>query len=193
MKKFVQSPFLLGLLFVCTLLFSSFSVEYSKVDSRDDNPPVTQKENRRKHRLEKRQARLQKRLKKSKNTVKRQRIQKKIRGIQKQKDDGFGSPALGIVGMVLSILSFILFVAFIASLLSAAVAGIAIGITSLGLLLGGLGLAIIGLTISIISLILNAKNPDKFTMRGFGLAGMIVGSIMTGIFIVAAVVFFAFM
>lgn len=191
MKKFVQSPFLLSLLFVCTFLFSSFSLEYSREDSRDDNPPVTQKENRRKMRLEKRQTRLQERLKKSKNTIQRQRIQKKIRGIEKQKDDGFGTPIVGIIGMVLSILAFVLFVAFIASLFSAAIGTGVIG-TSAILLLGGLGLAIAGLGVSIAALVLNRTNPDRHTMRGFGLAGMIIGSIMLGIFIVATAIFFLF-
>lgn len=192
MKKLIKSPFLLSILMVCTIMLSSFSLDYSREDSRDDNPPITQKENRRKQRLEKRQTRLQQRLKKAKTTTKRQKIQKKIRGIEKQKDDDFGSPVLGIVGMVLSILSFILFIAFLVSLVSAAAAGLAVALTSTGLLLAGLGLAVAGLVISIVALILNAQNPDKFTMRGFGLAGMIIGSIMTGIFIVAAVIFFAF-
>jgi uncharacterized membrane protein len=191
MKKITQTPFLLATLFVCTFLFSSFSLDYSRVDSRDDDPPVTQKENRRKMRLDKRQTRLQERLKKSKNTVKRQRIQKKIRGIEKQKDDGFGTPAVGIVGMILSIFSFILFVAFIASLIAAI--GIGIGFATYALLFSGIGLALAGLIVSIISLALNSKNPDKHTMKGFGIAGMIIGSVMTGIFAVAAVIFFAFM
>lgn len=192
MKKFTQSPFLLAMLFVCTFLLSSFSLDYSRVDSRDDDPPVTQKENRRKMRLDKRQTRLQDRLNKSKNTVKRQRIQKKIRGIEKQKDDGFGTPVVGIIGMVLSIFSFILFIAFIASL----IAGIGIGISlviTYATLFSGIGLALAGLIISIISLVLNAKNPDKHTMKGFGIAGMVIGSVMTGIFAVAAAIFFAFM
>lgn len=191
MKKIAQTPFLLATLFLCTFLLSSFSLEDSRVDSREDNPPVTQKENRRKQRLEKRQARLQERLKKSKNTVKRQRIQKKIRGIDKQKDDGFGTPVVGIIGMVLSILAFIVFIAFIVSLIAAI--GIGVGIASFGLLFGGIGLALAGLIISIVALVLNAKDPDKHTMRGFGLAGMIVGSVMLGIFLIAAILFFGLM
>lgn len=191
MKQIVQTPFLLVTLFLCTFLLSSFSLEDSRVDSREDNPPVTQKENRRKQRLEKRQARLQERLKKSKNTLKRQRIQKKIRGIDKQKDDGFGTPVLGIVGMVLSILAFIVFIAFIASLIAAI--GVGVGIASFGLLFGGIGLALAGLIISIIALVLNAKDPDKHTMRGFGLAGMIIGSVMLGIFLISAILFFGLM
>jgi hypothetical protein len=191
MKRFIQAPFLLAMLFVCTFLFSSFSLEYSRVDSRDDDPPVIQKENRRKLRLEKRQTRLQERLKKSKNTVQRQKIQKKIRGIEKQKDDEFGTPIVGIIGMVLSILSFFLFIGFIFSLFVAAAAGVMVGIATFGLLFGGLGLALAGLIVSIVAIILNRKNPDKFTMKGFGIAGMIIGSVMTGFFIVAALLFFA--
>jgi hypothetical protein len=191
MKKTIQSPLLLAMLFIFTFLFSSFSVDYSRVDSRDDDPPVTQKENRRKLRLEKRQARLQKLLKKSKHTIVRQKIQKKIRGIEKQKDDGFGTPAVGIVGMVLSILSFILFIAFIASLFTAAAAGVMIGMATFACLFGGIGLALAGLIVSIIAIVLNRKNPDKHTMKGFGIAGMIVGSVMTGIFIVTTLLFFA--
>lgn len=191
MKKFIQTPFLLATLFVCTFLLSSFSLDYSRVDSRDDTPPVTQKENRRKQRLDKRQARLQKRLKKTKNTFKRQQIQKKIRGIKKQKDDGFGSPVIGIIGMCLSILSFIILIAFFASLITAASAGVMVGIATFGLLFGGIALALAGLIISIVALVLNRKDPDKHTMKGFGLAGMIIGSVMTGIFIVTTLLFFA--
>lgn len=189
MKKTIQAPLLLAMLFIFTFLFSSFSVDYSRVDSRDDDPPVSQKENRRKLRLEKRQARLQKLLKKSKHTIVRQKIQKKIRGIEKQKDDGFGTPAVGVIGMILSILSFILFIAFIASLIAAI--GIGIGFATYALLFSGIGLALTGLIVSIISLALNSKNPDKHTMKGFGIAGMVVGSIMTGIFIVTTLLFFA--
>jgi len=190
MKKIIQTPLVLAMLLVMTFLLSSFSIDNSRVDSREDKPPVTQKEDRRKSRLEKRQTRLQERLDKSKNTAKRQKIQKKIRGIQKQNDDGFGTPVVGIIGMVLSIFSFILFVAFIASLIAAI--GIGVGFASFALLLAGLGLAFLGLVISIVSLVLHAKNPDKHTMRGFGIAGMIIGSVMLGIFAVAAVFFFAF-
>lgn len=189
MKKFIQPPFVLAILFMLTVLLSSFSIDASRVDSRDDKPPVTQKEDRRKQRLENRQTRLQERLDKSKNTAKRQRIQKKIRGIDKQKDDGFGSPIVGIIGMVLSILSFIAFIAFIASLIAAI--GVGIGVASFGLLFGGLGLALAGLVVSIVSLTLHAKNPDKHTLKGFGIAGMIVGSVMLGIFAIAAIFFFA--
>ncbi len=191
MKKIIQAPFLLAMLLVCTFLFSSFSLEDSRVDSRDDNPPVTQKENRRQQRLEKRQTRLQNRFKKSKSTTQRQKIQKKIRGIEKQKDDGFGTPVVGIIGMILSILSFIVFIAFIASLIAAI--GIGVGVATFGLLFAGIGLAIAGLVISIIALVLNANDPDKHTMKGFGLAGMIVGSVMTGIFLIAAILFFGLM
>ena len=191
MKKFTQTPFLLATLFVCTFLFSSFSLDYSRIDSRDDDPPVTQKENRRKMRLDKRHTRLQERLKKSKNTAKRQKIQKKIRGIEKQKDDGFGTPAVGIIGMILSIFSFILFIAFIASLIAAI--GIGIGFVTYALLFSGIGLALAGLIVSIVSLVLNSKDPDKHTMKGFGIAGMVIGSVMVGFFAVAAVIFFAFM
>lgn len=191
MKKFIQFPFLLAILLVGTFLFSSFSLGDAREDSRDDKPPVTQKENRRKHRLEKRQTRLQTRLKKSNNTVQRQKIQKKIRGIKKQKDDGFGTPAVGILGMVLSILSFIVFIAFLSSLFSAAAAGLMVGFATFALLFGGIGLAIAGLVISIIAIVLNRRNPDKHTLKGFGIAGMIVGSVMTGIFLITALLFFA--
>lgn len=191
MRKFIQPPFVLAMLFVLTILLSSFSIDDSRIDSREDKPPVTQKEDRRKQRLENRQTRLQERLDKSKNTAKRQKIQKKIRGIDKQKDDGFGTPVVGIIGMVLSILSFIAFIAFIASLIAAI--GVGIGVASFGLLFGGIGLALAGLVVSIVSLTLNAKNPDKHTLKGFGIAGMIVGSVMLGIFAIAAIFFFAFM
>ncbi|BDS11605.1 hypothetical protein [Aureispira anguillae] len=195
MKKLISPTCLLSCLFAALFLLSSFSVDYSRSDSRDDNPPITKKENRRKNRLEKRQAKLTKRLKKSKSTAQRQAIQKKIRGIQKKQNDG-GTPAIGIVGMVLSCISFVLLLVLLFSaliLLFITVLGgtaASTGFPYLFLIVLGLGVAFAGLVISIISLILNKNNPERFTRRGFGIAGMIIGSIALGIFLIAALIFF---
>lgn len=192
MKKTIQSPVLLICLFLCTFLLSSFSVEYAKTDSRDDSPPVSQKESRRNKRLKKRQLRLEKQLEKSNSAVRRQKIQKKLRHIDLQKDDGFGTPVIGIIGMILSIIGFICFIAFIGTLFYALSFGIATGFSSIALLIGGMGTALLGLVTSIVALVLNKKNPEKFTKKGFGLAGMIIGSVALGILIIATAIFFLF-
>ena len=143
-------------------------------------------------RLEKTKIRLNKRLKKTKNQFQRQLIQKKIRHIQKKQDDGYGTPVVGIVGMVLSILAFILFIAFIGTLFYALINGLAIGLMSVYLLIAAIIAALSGLGVSIAGIVLPNKDPDKFSGRGFGIAGMIIGSVMCGILLIAALLFFIF-
>jgi len=180
------------LLVVLTTFFSSFAVEYGRVDGREDNPPpaVSKKEQRRQLLLDRKETKLNQRLQRTKSVKKRQAIQKKLRKV-KSKQDEFGTPAIGIVGMILSILSFILFIAFIASLLAALISGAAVGLLSLYLLIGGLVTSFLGLTTSVVGIILHKMNPDKFTGKGFAIAGMIIGIVMLSVFAIAAAVFFS--
>lgn len=188
---FKHSGYLL-LLIILTAFFSSFAVEYGRVDSRDDNPPpvVSKKEQRRQARLDRQETKLNRRLQRAKSVKKRQVIQKKLRKVRSKQDE-FGTPVVGLVGMILSILSFILLIAFIASLFAALISGAAVGLLSLYLLLGGLIVSVLGLGTSIAAIILNKKNPDKFTGKGFGIAGMIIGIVMLSILAIAAAIFFA--
>ncbi len=192
MKKFLNPSLFLSGLFFCMILLSSFSLEYSRDDGRDDQPQISKKELNRNKRLDKRKARLQKKIATTKSSIQRQMMQKRIRTIQKQQDDGFGTPVIGILGMVLAILAFILFIGFIASLFMTAVGQLVAG-TSFLILIAGLVTSGVGLGLSIAGMVLPNKDPDKFSGRGFGLAGTIIASIMLGIFLIALFLYLLFL
>ena len=195
MKKVWSTSTFLLLLISSLLVLSSFS-SVPVVDGRDDTPPVEKtKENRRKARLNKRYNRLSARFDKTTNTKQRVRLQKKIRNVERQQD-GDPSPVVGIIGLVLGVISFFLFVAALA-ILGAAARAIAMGLTAsiagAGLLyIAGLASAIAGLIVSIVSLVLTNTNPDKHSMPGFGIAGIIVGSIFMVILALAVMIFYIF-
>lgn len=172
MKMYLIPTYWLSLLFICFIAFSSFStIEYSRNDSRDNQPQVSQKDKQKNKRLDKREQKLKTKLAKAKTQKKRKRIQKRIRGIKKQKED-FGSPIFGLLGMIISILGvgayIVMFILNILNILF----GFGI-IAAIGLVLG-----IIGLGLSITGIILNKKNPQRWTKRGFAIAGMIIGIIV---------------
>ena len=181
MKKLMNLPTFLILLFSSLLVLSSFS-SIPVADVREDNPPVERKaESKRQKRLHKRYNRLYERFDNTTNTKQRHRLQKKIRKIERQQATN-GSPVWGIIGLVLGVLAFILFVAAMALLTSATAAaaqtGTAIATSgTVAAFIAGLFAAIAGLVISIVSLILISKDPDKYSLKGFGIAGIIVGSV----------------
>lgn len=190
MKKHITPARIFIGLFLCIVFLSSFSVEYSREYGRENMP----KEQRYQMRLEKRKDRLQERMDKTKNTYQRQAIQKKIQKIQQKQDDG-GTPVLGILGMVLSILAFILFLVFLfASLFNAvgAITGALVLAYSVraGLLIASIIAGLSGLILSIVGLSLNKKDPDKFSGKGFAVAGMIIGIIICSLLLIAAIIFF---
>lgn len=183
MKKKLTAPFLLAGLFMMVLFTSSFSVEYN-VTSREDNPPPAREHaSKAEQKQEQRKLRLTKRLKKTKNKTRRKAIQKKIRKIESRQDDGFGSPIVGIIGLILSVLGFILMILTVYSIFAAIAAAVAAGLNfvnwsaTIAILIGGFVASIGGIGTSIASLVLNSQDPDKHTMKGFGVAGIIVGSI----------------
>ncbi|MGH1336915.1 MAG: hypothetical protein ACRBFS_12395 [Aureispira sp.] len=195
MKRLMQTPSLLIFLFASIFVLSSFS-SVPVAEVRDDNPPVeTTKESRRTSRLNKRYNRLSKRFDETNNTKQRYRLQKKIRAVERQQDSG-PTPIWGIIGLVLGVLSFILFVAALTTWARAAAVGVSTGTApatggGLALAVGGLITAIGGVVISILSLIFNAKDPDKYILKGFGIAGIIVGSIFTVILAITLLIFIA--
>lgn len=199
MKKTLSSSAILSGMFLFVILMSSFSLEYSREDSRDDKTPQVNKvEERYKQRLEKRKVRLEKRFKRTKSTAKRQKIQKRIRNIKQKHDDGFGSPIFGLLGLIFSILAAVLFFVFLGLLFSTGVGAAAgIGVLSplipLYVAIGGGVSAVLGLGLSITGIILNKKDPDKWTKRGLGIAGMIIGIIMVSIFAIALGIYMLFL
>ncbi|MCH2023076.1 MAG: hypothetical protein MK207_11425 [Saprospiraceae bacterium] len=170
------------------ILMSSYSVDYSRIDSRDDGTKISQKDQRRNLRMEQRKSRLENRLNKSKKQVQRQRIQKKIRMIKEKQKNNSNGTAVGIVGMVMSILSVILFLVFLVFLLYGALYGL-YSVPVLNtlssffsnvasyLLFASIITAIVGLVTSIFGRIFSKRNPGK----GLSTAGIIIGSIMCGI------------
>ncbi len=88
MKRLLNTPTFLTLLFASLLVFSSFS-SVPVLDVRDDNPPVEKvKKDRRQQHLNKRYNRLYERFDKATNTKERHRLQKKIRNIERQQASG---------------------------------------------------------------------------------------------------------
>lgn len=154
--------------------FSSVPV----ADVRDDNPPVEKTaESRRQTRLNKRYNQLNERFDKATNAKQRLRLQKKIRNVERQQDSP-GTPVWGIIGLVLGIISFVLLIAGIAALIRAGITGTSALAGAGSILVGGIIAAITGLIISIVSLVLHSKDPERYTLKGFGIAGIIVSSIM---------------
>ncbi|MCH2023078.1 MAG: hypothetical protein MK207_11435 [Saprospiraceae bacterium] len=151
------------------ILMSSYSVDYSRIDSRDDGTKISQKDQRRNLRMEQRKSRLENRLNKSKKQVQRQRIQKKIRMIKEKQKNQNENPVFGIVGIVLSIvavcLSILLIIAFFQQFLLAAI------------ILGAI-LALPGLIFSIVGLNLSKNKPERFGGKGLSIAGLIISSIL---------------
>lgn len=187
MKNLMNLPSLLICLFASMLVLSSFS-SVPVADVRDDNPPVEKTvENRRKARLNKRYNNLSQRFDKTTNTKQRIRLQKKIRNVERQQATN-GSPLWGIIGLVLGVIAFALFIFALVTLARAAVVAASTGTAAatgggVALFVAGLIAALAGVVISIVSLVLIGQNPDRHTMRGFGIAGIIIGSIF--IFILA--------
>lgn len=195
MKKVMNLPIFLVVLFSSLLFLSSFS-SVSVADVRDDNPPVERKaESKRQKRLNKRYNRLYERFDKTTNTKQRHRLQKKIRKIERQQATN-GNPIWGIIGLVLGILSFVMFIAAIVVLANAALAAAAAGSSvvntggGLALFISGLILAIGGVVVSIMSLIFISQDPEKYSLKGFGIAGIIVGSIFIFIIVIALIPYF---
>ncbi len=193
MKNVLNLPAFLLFLFSSLFVLSSFST-VPTADVRDDNPPVEKitKEDRRQQRLNKRYNRLYQRFDESTKTKQRYRLQKKIRTVERQQATN-GSPLFGILGLGLGVLSFILFIlsfsVFAAFVRNAANTGtINIG-GVIAVYLIGLIAALAGLAISIMSLIFIKNNPDRHSMKGFGIAGIVVGSIFTFILAIALAVF----
>lgn len=195
MKKLMGTPTLLIFLFASMFLLSSFS-SVPVADVRDDNPPVEKTtESRRKARLNKRYNRLSARFDQTTNTKQRYRLQKKIRNVERKQASG-GTPIWGIIGLVLGVISFILFIAALSALANAAAVAVTTNTAAatgggLALFIGGLIAAIAGLVISIISLVLHSQDPQKYTLKGFGVAGIIVGSIFMVILSIALLIFIA--
>ncbi len=58
------------------------------------------------------------------------------------------------------------------------------------LLYGAIATTVAGLALSITGIVLSNNNPDKFSGKGMSVAGMIIGSIMCGILLILAILFF---
>ena len=144
---------------VCWFSLCSFSVVPPQKQA--TAPPVKHQSN--KHRLQKKHYRLSQRLKKSKNSQQRLRLQHKIRQVEQQQENQPPTPIFAVLGFGLSLVAFVFL--FGAAYLQ---------MTSI-LILSFL-IAVAALIISIVSLTLQNKYPDRYILRGFGIAGIIISS-----------------
>jgi Flp pilus assembly protein TadB len=129
-------------------------------------PPVEQQSNKhRQKRLQKKHYRLSKRWSNSKNQQQRLRIQHKIKQVEQQQNDQAPSPIVGVLGFGLSLVA-------IVSLFGA------LFLQLPGILVLSFILAVAALVVSILSLTLQGKYPDRYILRGFGITGIIISSIL---------------
>ncbi|MGH1336917.1 MAG: hypothetical protein ACRBFS_12405 [Aureispira sp.] len=152
---------LLVLFFIGTLCsFSSVPVVKEKA-----TPPLEKKkQTQRQKRLNKRYSRLHHRFESTKNSRHRLRLQKKIRQVERQQDQA-GTPILGVLGFGLGLLS-------IVSLFAAAY------LLLPGIFIIGALFAVTGLVFSILSLVFHKKYPERYTLKGFGITGIILCSLL---------------
>jgi len=66
-------------------------------------------------------------------------------------------------------------------------------VLSIYAMIAGIVAAVIGLSMSITGMALNSKDPDKWGARGLSIAGMIISSIMAGLWLIASLIYFAFL
>lgn len=127
-------------------------------------PPVEKTVNsKRQTRLNKQYNRLHQRFEKTTNSRQRLRLQYKIRQVERQQEKA-GTPVWGVLGLGFGIISFII------------IWGGGILFSPFLFVLGFLA-AVAGLVFSIYSLKLHSQDPKRYTLKGLGVAGIIVSSI----------------
>lgn len=198
MKKPLQLLTIFSILLLNFIISSSFSAV--EVGSAASPPPVEIKKSRKALHLEKRYQRLKKRLKRTKHDKTRVRLQHRLSTVTAQQNNGEEpTPIIGMIGMSLGVLSFIMMTLFIYSWATANtmafVGGVLVisaftGATILGLLT--ILLAIAGLVISIISLSKIKRNPEKHNLKGFGVTGIVISSVVLGLMLLLYTGFLAY-
>ncbi len=174
----VLKPLFFSLLLIIASSLCSFS-SVPVAEERDGAPPVeTKQETRRQSRLNKRYNRLYQRFERTTHTKQRLRLQKKIRQVERQQNRP-GSAALGVVGLGLGVVSFMFFLAASFSFLP--------GYYAMALLF-----AIAALTVSITFTSLRKKYPERYILKGFGIAGIIIASVLLAFSSLAAAATAAF-
>lgn len=143
-------------------------------------PPIEQQSNKhRQKRLQKKHQRLSKRLNNSSSSQQRLRLQDKIKQVEQQQDQKPPTPMVGLIGFGLSLVAFVLL--FGAAYLQMP-----------GILVLAFFISVAALVVSILSLTLQSKYPERYILRGFGITGIIISSIMVvslGLWMIA---FFSF-
>ncbi|MFK7799343.1 MAG: hypothetical protein AB8E82_17970 [Aureispira sp.] len=129
-------------------------------------PPIEQQSNKhRQKRLQKKHLHLSKRLSKSKNRQQRLRIQHKIKQVEQQQENKPPTPIVGVIGFGLSLVTII---TLFGSLF----------LQMPGILILAFLIAVAALIVSIFSLVLQKKHPERYVLRGFGITGIIISSII---------------
>lgn len=153
--------------YLCFSLLAMLLCSFSGVPATQQaSPPVEKKEtSKRQKRLNKRLNHFYKNFDQAKNTKKQAYWQKKIRKIERLQNQK-PTPVIGIVGLGLGVISFMCF--FAAALYSFTAPALAVFAAIFGLA---------GLITSAVGSALCKKFPERYSMRGFAIAGIIVGSI----------------
>ena len=137
----------------------------------------------------KRASQHQKRAKKRRIQSRQQRSKKRShrRLLRRHRSDAPTAP-WGVLGMVASILAIMLIVIGLGISAAAALGG---GGAALGagtaLFVIGLILGLAGLAASIVGLVLHRKDPQRYIKPGFAIAGLIIGGVFVGFFLLVTV------
>lgn len=194
MKNILRPSAILSGLFLLVILMSSFSLvdarEDARIDSREDK--LSKQEQRRQERFEKRKDNIAHKISHAKSDKKKQALQKKMRGIQKKQDGG--NPIFGVLGMVFALIAVLIFLLLaITATMGLMMGGNPLAGFILPLLVAAVVSAFLGLGLSITGMVLQNKNPDTFSGRGFALAGIIIGAITFGIGLIALGIYVIFL
>ena len=168
---------------LCTLFFVN-AVE--KFQPAENTPPVDKKiKHKIKNKLDNRIFSLENKIKKTKSESKKAKLKTKLKLLNNKKENS-GNPVFSIIGFVLSMLSIILLLSSIIALFLM-LFGTPFA-AALYLYYSGIVVAVLGLGTSITGFVLGLNKPDKFSMKGLALAGLIISSIvlaLLAVFIIA--------
>lgn len=139
-------------------------------------PPLEKKavSKRNKH-LHKRYNHLHQRFEKASTDKQRLRLQKKIRQVERQQLSDKPTPIWGVLGLTLGLSAMVMvpLITLISIYVSPAGAALAFILAIFA--------AVTGLVLSIVSLVLHQQHPERYTKKGFGIAGVIVSGIMVAL------------